>query len=71
MRFKKLLIGITATTAALGAGSGIAFAVWSVSGSGSGAGAASVAQSLDRHARDPVRGRMRRCTRVGRPGRSS
>jgi hypothetical protein len=46
MKLKKLLIGVTAATAALGAGSGIAFAAWSASGSGSGAGAASVAQSL-------------------------
>jgi hypothetical protein len=46
MRFKKLLIGLAATTAAVGVGGGIAFAAWSASGSGSGAGAATVAQSL-------------------------
>jgi hypothetical protein len=46
MRFKKLLVGITLTTAAIGLGAGIAFAAWSASGSGSGAGSATVAQSL-------------------------
>jgi hypothetical protein len=46
MRGKKLLIGIAAATAAMGAGSGVAFAVWTVSGAGSGGGAATVAQSL-------------------------
>jgi hypothetical protein len=46
MRFKKLLIGIAATMAAVALGCGVAVAVWSVSGSGSGAGAGTVAQSL-------------------------
>jgi hypothetical protein len=46
MKFKKLLIGIAAVTAAVGVGTGAAFAAWSASGSGSGAGAAAVAQSL-------------------------
>jgi len=46
MRFKKLYVGIVATTAAIGIGGGIAIAAWTASGSGSGAGAATVAASL-------------------------
>ena len=41
-----MIIGVAATTAAIGAGGGIALATWTVQGSGTGAGAASVAQSL-------------------------
>lgn len=46
MRFKKLLIGLSATTAAVGAGVGVASAVWTASGSGAGAGAALTAKTL-------------------------
>lgn len=47
MRFKKkLLIGLAAATAAIGAGGGVAFAVWTVTGSGSGGAAATVSQNL-------------------------
>jgi hypothetical protein len=46
MRFKKLLIGLTAATVAVGVGGGITWAAWSVTGSGSGGGAALSSQSL-------------------------
>lgn len=46
MRIKKLFIGITAATAAVGVGGGIAFAAWSATGSGSGTGAGATAVSL-------------------------
>ena len=46
MRFKKLIIGTTASIAVLGTGIGVAVASWTVSGSGAGGGAATVANSL-------------------------
>jgi len=46
MRYKKVLVGIAATTTAVVVGSGIAFATWTATGSGQGSGAATVAQSL-------------------------
>jgi hypothetical protein len=51
---KKLIIGIAAVTAAIGAGSGVAIAVWSVTGSGTGSGAASISQSLTLTAYTPT-----------------
>ena len=46
MKFKKLIVGTSATVAAFGAGIGVAAAVWNVSGSGSGGGAATVANGI-------------------------
>jgi hypothetical protein len=46
MKKTRLILGITAATAAVGIGGGIASAVWSVSGTGSATGAADVSQSL-------------------------
>ena len=46
MKARKLLIGVAAVTAAIGAGGGVAFASWSATGSGTGVGAAITAQAL-------------------------
>jgi hypothetical protein len=46
MRFKRLLILVSAPVAAVGIGVGVAAAVWSATGTGSGAGAGTVAQNL-------------------------
>ncbi len=46
MRFKKLLIGVTAATVAVGVGGGITYAAWTATGTGAGAGGALVSQNL-------------------------
>jgi hypothetical protein len=46
MRFKKLVVLVSAPVAALGIGAGAAFAVWTASGGGSGDAAATVAKGL-------------------------